>query len=80
VGQALAGEDALDGADGRQGLDTVVMETRVDDLCPARQAPVVQVEPFEDHERFDLGAAEGCHGILSGPWSPARMWFSLRGF
>lgn len=81
MSQTLLGEDALDGADGRQGPDTLVMEALLDGLCPARQALVVEVEPFEDHELLDLGAAEGIHGIvLSGPGDPRPEWVILRGF
>jgi hypothetical protein len=73
MSEALSGEDALDSADGRQGPDALVVEAFFDGLCPARQASVVEVEPFAHHELFDLGAGAWIHEVvLSGPGSPAH--------
>jgi hypothetical protein len=59
VGQAIAGEDALDGADGGKGSDAFFVEEVLDGFGSAGDTAVVKTEPFHNNDLFDLVAGAG---------------------
>ena len=62
VGEAISGEDALDGAHGGQWSYSLLIEEFADGFCSARQTPIVEMEPLHDNDFFDFYTAEECVG------------------
>jgi hypothetical protein len=56
VSQAIAGEDALDGADGGERSYAFLVEEISDGFGSAGDTFIVEMEPFHDDDLFDLVA------------------------
>ncbi len=65
MGQAISGEDALDGTNGRQWPDALVVQDLGDGLSPVREAPVMEMEPFHYNDLFDFLKGIEAHRLLS---------------
>lgn len=67
MGQAISGEDALDGADGRQWSDSLVLvlQDLGDGLSTIREPVVIEMEPFHHNDFFNLLKGIEAHRFIS---------------
>ena len=54
MGEAIYGKDALDGGNGRQWPDFLLLQDVGDGLSSIREAPVIEMEPFHYNDFFDF--------------------------
>ena len=59
MSETVAREDALDGAYGGQWSDPLLLQEFADGFRSAREAPIIEMEPFHGNDLFDFGTAEG---------------------
>ena len=64
MSQAIAGEDALDGADGGERSEAIFVEESSYGIGSTGQPSIVEMEPFHDNDLFDLVAGVGSCGAF----------------
>jgi hypothetical protein len=65
MGQAISREDAVDGGNGRQRLDCLLLQDMGDGLSSIRESPIVEVEPFHYNDFFDFHRGIKVHRFIS---------------
>ena len=65
MGQAISGEDALDGGKGRQWPDSLVLQDPGDGLSSIREPPVIKMESFHYNDLFDFLKGIEVHRFIS---------------
>lgn len=63
MGQAISGEDALDGANGGQWSNPFPLQDLVNGLRSTREAPVIEMESFHYNDLFYLFKSILVHGV-----------------
>ena len=65
MGQAISGEDMVDGGNGGQRLDSLLLQDMGDGLSSIREVPIVEVEPFHYNDLFDFHRGIEVHRFIS---------------
>jgi hypothetical protein len=63
--QAISGEDAVDGGNGGQRSDSLLVQDPGDGLSSIRKAPVIEMESFHYNNFFDFLMCKEVHRFLS---------------
>jgi hypothetical protein len=63
--QAIPGEDAVDGGNGRQRSDSLLVQDPGDGLSSIKEAPVIEMESFHYNNFFDFLMCKEVHRFLS---------------